>query len=760
MNGIETENCTDVGGGLNIGWIDNNDWFEYTINIPIEGDYELSIRTASANGGGRLTIQEGPKTFDELQINNTGGWQTWTTLTSKAFALVDGNKTIRLRAINGGFNLNWISFKLVDPIDTDAPTTPATVTSASDVHNISVSWTKSSDPTSSIAGYRILNNGTYYGFTADTSFTLTKLPINTTFDLSIIACDVAGNYATPYELAVSTKEPDWDLVWADEFEGNSVDRDKWYFETGNHGWGNGEAQNYTNGANASVANGNLIIEARKENSNGSDFSSTRMNNTEKYDFLYGRIEVRAKLPSTGGTWPAIWTLPRNWVYGNWPSCGEIDIMEHTGNNLNYVFGTIHTGAYNHSNGTQKGGGKVFTDVVNTYHTYTLEWYPDRLDWYYDEEIVFTYVNENKTTEEWPFDIAHYLKLNIAIGGGLGGNINYNGVWPQQMMVDYVRVYDLGFGKGDNIAPSTPSNLVATVNGINVALAWNMSTDNMYLDKYYIYQDDALIDSTTRTNYKASFLDPLTEYTFSVQAKDFGNNLSNKVSTKATTQDIPAVLLPAKIEAEDYLLVEGMETETCTDEDGGLNMAFIDEGDWLMYYIDVPSKAKYFLSTRASSLNTRGSFTLENENGVVLQTVNTPITGGWQNWETVVSNGFELNEGKQRIIIRSTANSYNINWIAFSTDSSEFANSIFELPKNLTKVYPNPINNNELTIEFSQHVGNVDLSVYTLDGRLSFTANYKNIDTQITINNLGLKPGGYLLYINNKNISEQKKLIIR
>ncbi|MFY0672040.1 MAG: carbohydrate-binding protein [Bacteroidia bacterium] len=760
MNGIDLESTTDDGGGENVGWIDNNDWMEYDMEIPYSGKYEITSRYASDGGNGSIRFEIDGSTLTNQSFGSTGGWQNWQSAKSDEVQLTKGNVKLRVTATTGGFNLNWFQFHLVDPNDSDAPSAPVVLSSNSEVRSVSITWSGSTDPTTAVAGYRILNNNNYIGFTNATTFTLKRLQINTDFNFSIVACDVAGNYSSATTLSISTTEPDWDLVWNDEFDGTSIDKNKWYFETGNHGWGNGEAQNYTNGDNAFIKDGNLVIEARKENSNGSDFSSSRMNNTGEFDFLYGRIEVKAKLPSTGGTWPAIWTLPREWSYGTWPLCGEMDIMEHTGNNLNHVFGTIHTGAYNHSIGTQKGGGKNFDDVVNTYHTYVLEWYPDRLDWYYDEELVFTFENENKTYEEWPFDIPHYLKLNIAIGGGLGGNIDYNGVWPQQMTIDYVRVYDLGFGKNDSIPPSAPLNLKATSSRTNVELNWNVSTDNRYIENYYIYQDDILIDSVARNSYIVQFLDPETEYKFSIKAKDFAHNFSEEASTTVTTGVISGIEIPAKIEAENFDYQEGMETENCTDEGGGLNMAFIDNGDWLAYYINVKTAGTYYLAARTASESSGGSFDVEDSDNNKLTEIKAPATGGWQDWVTVVSDGFNLEEGIQKIYIRSTGQTYNINWIAITDDPSEYSSSIKELKQKKSEVFPNPVENGKLQIDFNENQKNLRIEVYSIEGKIVFSKRIRNAGTQVILNELNLPKGPYNLFIKSNKTEEYHRLIIQ
>ncbi len=760
MQGVQTEATTDDGGGINVGWIDNNDWMEYELDIPMDGDYVMSLRTASLNGGGGLNILLDQNVLASLNISSTGGWQNWVTIESTDFTLEEGSQTIRLLATSGGFNLNWFELKLVDPVDTDLPSDPVIVESTSDIHTISLSWSACFDPSTVVTGYKIFNENVFFGFSLDTSFSLSKLPPETTFNLTIYACDLAGNQSGPAEITIATLAIYWDLVWSDEFDGNEVDLTKWNFETGGHGWGNGEAQYYTNGANSSVSNGMLIIEARQETIGSNNYTSSRMNNANKGDFVYGRIEVKAKLPSTGGTWPAIWTLPTEWSYGGWPDCGEIDIMEHTGNNLGYVFGSIHTASYNHIAGTQKSGGVWLPDVVNTFHTYTLEWYPDHMDWYYDDQLVFTFENEYNTYEEWPFDIEHHLMLNIAVGGGLGGNINHNGVWPQHMYIDYVRIYDFDLGAGDTIPPSAPSNLQAEVESVSVDLSWTASTDNNYVEKYYVFKNDEIVDSVTGTNCTVVQLEALTEYTFGVQAKDFGGNISEMSSVVVTTGDIESISIPDRFEAENFLYMEGMETETCTDIGGGLNMAYIDEGDWLEYSIDVESEGKYFLATRTAAQSLTGQFQLIDENENVLTTVETPVTGAWQNWVTVISDGFNLNAGVQRITILSQAKDFNLNWFGLSTDSLEYMSITDPMRDNGFIIYPNPLTGKKLNINMSSYTSNIEVSICTIEGRRVVSRMYKNVENIIAVDNLELEKGLYLISIKEDNFVFTRKLLVK
>jgi beta-glucanase (GH16 family) len=241
----------------------------------------------------------------------------------------------------------------------------------------------------------------------------------------------------------------WQLVWSDEFNGPDIDESKWNFEigTGNWGWGNGESQYYTNRQeNAFIQDGKLIIKALNEDYNGADYTSARMTTKNKGDWTYGKIEVRAKLPIGQGTWPAIWMMPTNSVYGGWPNSGEIDIMEHVGCDAGNVHGTIHCNEYNWANNTQQGGtlnnvlASTGTDV-DEFHIYSIEWNENSINWYVDNINYFTYNKTEDNFTSWPFNENFFLILNLAIGGNWGGICSFNSTtFPQIFKIDYVRVY--------------------------------------------------------------------------------------------------------------------------------------------------------------------------------------------------------------------------------------------------------------------------------------------------------------------------------
>jgi beta-glucanase (GH16 family) len=234
-------------------------------------------------------------------------------------------------------------------------------------------------------------------------------------------------------------------VWADEFNTPGLpDATKWGYDIGGNGWGNNELQYYTNSANnAVVENGKLVITARKEAMSGRNYTSARLVTKGKGDFLYGRVEVSAKLPAGKGTWPAIWMLPTDWAYGDWPKSGEIDLMEHVGYDPNKVHFTIHTQAYNHGAGTQRGNNRVIPTAISDFHQYRLDWTPYAVRGYFDGELVFTFVNDGKGFSTWPFDQKFHLLLNIAVGGNWGGAQGVDdSVFPASMEIDYVRVYKM------------------------------------------------------------------------------------------------------------------------------------------------------------------------------------------------------------------------------------------------------------------------------------------------------------------------------
>lgn len=243
-------------------------------------------------------------------------------------------------------------------------------------------------------------------------------------------------------------EPFTELIWNDEFDGDRVDYDKWTPETGNHGWGNNEWQDYTATQNTEVSDGTLKIIAKKVG-NGQkvgDYTSARLNSIES--FTYGRMEVRAKIPDYKGSgiWPAIWMLGESIKNGeSWPECGEIDIMEYVSFNPNTFHFSVHTGAFNHKDNTQiSSGGISHPSIEEEFTVFGILWEENYLKFYVEDtsKVMLEFNKpENATNDEWPFDKPQYFLLNMAVGGDWGGAQGVDDqIFPSVFEIDYVRVY--------------------------------------------------------------------------------------------------------------------------------------------------------------------------------------------------------------------------------------------------------------------------------------------------------------------------------
>jgi beta-glucanase (GH16 family) len=239
------------------------------------------------------------------------------------------------------------------------------------------------------------------------------------------------------------------MVWSEEFSYTGLpDSTKWGYDVGdgcpaNCGWGNNELQYYTahRPENARVEEGHLVIEAHQEKMGNHAYSSARIVSKHKGDWKYGRIEIRAKLPSGRGVWPAIWMLPTDWAYGGWPRSGEIDIMENVGYLPDSIFGSVHTKFFNHIQGTQVTSGRQSKTLSTSFHLYSIEWTAEKMDFLFDGQRYLTFQNRHEGPDAWPFDQPFHLLMNIAAGGNWGGKMGVDtAVWPQKMLVDYVRVF--------------------------------------------------------------------------------------------------------------------------------------------------------------------------------------------------------------------------------------------------------------------------------------------------------------------------------
>ena len=233
------------------------------------------------------------------------------------------------------------------------------------------------------------------------------------------------------------------LVWEEQFTGDDLNEADWNYEigTGSNGWGNNELQYYQR-ENTILSDGHLIIEAREEAVNGSNYTSSRLTTMNKKEFKYGRIDMRAALPEGQGIWPALWMLGADFQQVSWPSCGEIDIMELVGNLPNRVYGTAHygvSGTFNTSKGssTTLSGGAKFSEE---FHVFSIDWQEDSITWLMDDQPFFTLTPADIDGNVWRFNDEFFFIANLAVGGNWPGSPDASTVFPQRLIVDYIRVF--------------------------------------------------------------------------------------------------------------------------------------------------------------------------------------------------------------------------------------------------------------------------------------------------------------------------------
>ncbi|RBL92507.1 family 16 glycosylhydrolase [Chitinophaga flava] len=311
--------------------------------------------------------------------------------------------------------------------------------------NLSVSTTVSQDSTGTVTFTATADHAVSFdydfgnGYIKTTANGYTSYTYNTpgehTYTVNVTAKSADGlTLAKTISVVVPVSTA---LIWSDEFNNDGApDPKKWGYDIGNgdNGWGNAEAQYYTNRIeNAVVSDGTLKINAIKESYNGMAYTSARLLTKGKFNFTYGRIEVSAKLPAAGGTWPAIWMLGSNISNVGWPASGEIDIMEHKGNEPQKIYGTVHHPG--HAGGNADGGTTMVANETGAFHKYTLDWSPKQLRWYVDDKLYFTFNN----AAGLPFNHDFFILLNFAMGGTFGGTID-PAFTRNTMEVDYVRVY--------------------------------------------------------------------------------------------------------------------------------------------------------------------------------------------------------------------------------------------------------------------------------------------------------------------------------
>jgi beta-glucanase (GH16 family) len=549
----------------------------------------------------------------------------------------------------------------------------------------------------------------------------------------------------------------WSIVWADEFNGTSLDAANWAPDIGNGcpslcGWGNNELQ-YYRAENVAVTGGNLVLTARAESYGGASYTSGKVTTRGKRSFLYGRIEMRAKIPTGGGMWPAFWMMPQADVYGGWAASGEIDIME-SANGTTAVGGALHFGGTYPANTSTSSsytlGGANFADA---FHVYAVEWEPDTIRWYVDGVLFMT-----RTSAQWyssaapgnaraPFDQAFYIILNTAVGGYYTGCTSSSCVTaslPQPYLIDYVRVYEDIVNAAPTVAITAPAPAASLPAGDITITATAGDTDGT-ITTVEFSNGATVLGADTSAPYSFTWTSvPSGCYTVTVRALDnLGGSATDTVDLtvgsgcgQTAYAGVP-LALPARIQAEGFDLggsgvayldadagnsggqyrpTEGVDIESCADTGGGYNVGWTNAGEWIEYTVAVPAAGGYTIRTRVSSLLGGGHFRLEFNGVDRTGDVAVPNTTGWQTWTTVSATAF-LPAGTQVMRFVPTIAGFNVNWFEILSGASAVQPDLRPAGYALHPCHPNPFNPaTTISYDLPEPAG-VRLTIHDLAGRL-------------------------------------------
>lgn len=477
------------------------------------------------------------------------------------------------------------------------------------------------------------------------------------------------------------------LIWSDEFTGSTLDLSKWSYETGDGcpslcGWGNSEMEYYTTSTNnLRVGGGLLTIEARAESIGGSSFTSGKINTLGKFNQTYGRFEARIRLPEGRGLWPAFWMLA---TANNWPTSGEIDILEYRGDMLNRVFGTLHYG--NPWPGNLNDGAEYFhsvNDLHTTFHTYAVEWEPGEIRWYFDNVRFKTETETpnslnpaSNNANAWPWNTPFYIILNQAVGGWFPGTTNPSDVvlTKPTFEIDYVRVYDMSSSAGFQVPYSgTPSSIPGTI-----------------------------------------------------QAEDFDRGCAD-----AAYSDNELLNQGTAYRQEE------VDIEVTADGAGAYNVGYINTGEWMEYTVNVPAGGLYNFLYRVASQTGGGVIRMEID-GVSAGTVNINATGGWQVWQTVNLNSVTLGSGNHIIRIVAQSGGFNFNY---------FGTTLVSLPSNWIEAHKTD-NEALISWIIPEACNQCMFEVQVLEGTIwrTFETVYANSDQLIYYNTKQIKESGIIRVI--------------
>jgi beta-glucanase (GH16 family) len=483
------------------------------------------------------------------------------------------------------------------------------------------------------------------------------------------------------------------LVWSDEFDGTEVDPSNWSFMLGDGtdfglppGWGNNELQ-YYQAENATVAGGFLTITAKEESVSGRDYTSARLRSLGRGDWTFGRMEMRARMPIGQGLWPAFWMLPSDSVYGGWAASGEIDIVEYLGSEPNRILGTIHYGGswpFNtYSSTSYYLTGATFHE---DFHVFAVEWEEGEIRWYVDDLLYATRTRWYSSGGPFPapFDVDFHLLLNLAVGGNLPGAPNSSTVFPQQFVIDYVRVYQ----RPPAVAISSPTAGDVIAPGDDLMITADVA-DHGPTERVEFLQGNAVLGDDSIPPYELTV--PAVSagcYALKARAWDDEGRSETSLPVEITVgvgcpqapYRMTPVILPGTVEAEDYDLGgqgvayndanadnnggayrpgEGVDLERTTDTGSGFNVGWIVPGEWIEYTVDA-TPGTYDLEVRVASATVGGTLHIEFDGIDRTGLITFAGTGGWQNWITVSAWNVTLGAGLQTMRLVIDDGGFNVN----------------------------------------------------------------------------------------------------
>jgi len=565
-----------------------------------------------------------------------------------------------------------------------------------------------------------------------------------------LAIIVVAGFITPTYATFS-------LVWSDEFNGTSLDTGNWSYDIGDGcpslcGWGNNELQYYRS-ENVTVTGGNLVITAKNESYGGSSFTSGKVHTRAKHSFLYGRIEMRAKIPTGGGMWPAFWMMPQDDVYGGWAASGEIDIME-SSNATTQVGGALHYGD-NYPDNTSTSGSYTLggTNFADDFHIYAVEWEADTMRWYVDGTLFMTrtsaqwYTNAAPENNQAPFDQEFYIILNAAVGGWYTGCTDPGCITadlPQEFLVDYVRVYE----DIDNFPPTVAITAPATGSTVpagDLVIDATASDADGSVATVEFYDGGAYLGEDTTSPYTFTW-NSVPDGCYTIIAKaidDLGASAQDAVDVTVgdgcgqEPYHGSPFALPTRIEAEDfdlggegvayhdidsgnsggqYRTTEDVDIEACSDVGGGYNVGWIEPGEWLEYTVIVAAAGEYTIEARVATLNPLRRFHVEFNGIDKTGDIAVPLTGSWQNWESV-SATVTLEAGTQVMKFVPTTNGFNLNYFDIVVEAVADVPDQRSVGHVLHPCYPNPFNPSTTISYDLESPAIVSLTVYDMAGRL-------------------------------------------